>query len=113
MLNLIGDGVKYTLPGGEVAVTVNEQPGTDFVELIVSDSGIGIDDEDLPHIFDDFYRAKSAMTLEKEGSGLGLSIVKQIVDSSGGRIWAESESGKGTQFHLVLSRAEPPEGANR
>lgn len=105
LLNLVGDCVKYTQPGGEVRITVADDLDRDVVEVTVSDTGIGIDKDDLPFIFDDFYRAENAQRLEKDGSGLGLSIAKQIVNSIGGQIWAESEKGEGTEFHLLLPRA--------
>ena len=100
--NLVENAIKYTPQGGEVRVAVTEEGGE--VISCVSDTGIGISPEDQPHIFNQFYRA-SGVTGKYRGIGLGLSIVKSIVDRHGGRIWVESQPGQGTTFTIVLPAA--------
>jgi signal transduction histidine kinase len=97
--NLVNNAVKYTDPGGQVKVSLREQDGN--VVGIVEDTGIGIAAEDLPRIFDEFYRAKSAKS-KAQGTGLGLSIVKRVVHLYGGQIHVESELGKGSKFTFSL-----------
>jgi CheY-like chemotaxis protein len=94
-----------------VAVSVNTVDG--FLQTDVSDTGIGISPDDLPRIFDRFYRADHPMVQEAEGTGLGLSIVKMFVEMLGGEIWVESEPGRGTMFSftLPLTSTELPEPA--
>lgn len=100
MANLVLNAIKYTPWGGNVGIQIKEN--SDCFETTVSDTGIGISQKDLPHIFDDFYRAEDAEQMEKDGTGLGLSIVKQIVESHGGDIRVESKVGKGSRFIFVL-----------
>lgn len=100
--NLISNAIKYTPEGGKVWVTLSEEGG--FVKATVSDTGIGIRREDLPRIFDKFYRVKTTETRQIVGTGLGLSIVKSIVDAHLGSISVESEVGKGTTFTVLLPK---------
>jgi two-component system phosphate regulon sensor histidine kinase PhoR len=100
--NLISNGIKYTPEGGKVWITLGEEGG--FVKATVSDTGIGIKKEDLPRIFDKFYRVKTAETRQIVGTGLGLSIVKSIVDAHLGSISVESEEGGGTTFTVLLPK---------
>jgi len=100
--NLISNAIKYTPEGGKVQVTLGEEGG--FVKAAVSDTGIGIKKEDLPRIFDKFFRVKSPETREIIGTGLGLSIVKNIVDAHLGSISVESEEGGGTTFTVLLPK---------
>jgi two-component system phosphate regulon sensor histidine kinase PhoR len=99
-VNLISNGIKYTAKGGSVHVSL-DQAGKD-IRFKVVDSGIGIPPEDLDRIFEKFYRIKTDETRTISGSGLGLSIVKGIVDAHGGSIHVESEVGKGTVFIVSL-----------
>ncbi len=92
--NLIGNAVKYTPQGGKVFVTITCDDGG--AALIVSDTGIGIPTDDIPRIFEEFYRARNARGIEREGTGLGLPIVKRIVSRYGGEISLASEVSKGT-----------------
>ena len=71
----------------------------------ISDSGIGIPEEELSRIFDEFYRAGNAREMEKDGTGLGLSIVKQIIERHLGKIWVQSKEGVGTTFRFTLPKA--------
>jgi signal transduction histidine kinase len=95
--NLVGNAVKYTQAGGRVCVRVTPESGGLLVA--VSDNGPGVDGDDLPHIFERFYRARHS---QAEGTGLGLTIVKTIVEQHGGRVWAESEVGVGSTFYVEL-----------
>ena len=98
--NLISNAVKYTTQGGKVTVRSTVKGG--YVQVDVADTGIGIVREDLPKIFDRFYRVKTEQTRKVVGSGLGLSIVKGIIEAHLGSIEVESEPGKGTTFSVFL-----------
>ena len=103
---LLDNAVKYTPPGG--TITLGCSVRTDGCQLSVSDNGIGIASEDLPHIFDRFYRADKARKSENGGHGLGLSIARIIVMAHGGKIRVRSKVGEGTTF-LVLLPLKPEE----
>lgn len=96
--NLIHNAIKFTPPGGTVTITA-ENLGREVV-ISVRDTGVGIAAEDLPRVFERFYKADRARS--GGGTGLGLAIAKHIVQSHSGRIWAESEEGKGSVFHFTL-----------
>lgn len=98
--NLLDNAVKYSGDGGAVRLEGERRNGE--VILTVSDSGAGIGREDLPRIFERFYRSDKARSRELGGTGLGLSIVKHIVQLHGGRVEAESELGKGTTIRVIL-----------
>jgi signal transduction histidine kinase len=98
-VNVVGNAVKYTSPGGAVAVSVQQVDGQAQVE--VADTGIGIPEEALPHLFEEFYRAPNAKKTEV-GTGLGLAIVKDLVERYGGRIQVKSTVGVGTTFTVTL-----------
>ncbi|MFL5807052.1 MAG: ATP-binding protein [Roseiflexaceae bacterium] len=109
MFNLLTNAAKYSPRGGEIALAVEEtaslprdHPPGRFVLLSVRDQGIGIDPEDLPRIWERFYRVDNSNTRRIGGTGLGLSITKALVELHGGRIWVESELGKGTAFFFTL-----------
>ena len=102
LTNLIGNAVKYTPEKGVIAVTAALAAESGEVAIKVSDNGIGIPEEDLPHIFEKFYRVERPESEGVIGSGLGLSIVKTIIEKHGGRIWVESQVGRGTTFTVVL-----------
>jgi two-component system phosphate regulon sensor histidine kinase PhoR len=104
--NLISNGIKYTPAGGKVWVTLSEENG--LVKTTVSDTGMGIQKEDLSRIFDKFYRVKSTETRQIIGTGLGLSIVRSIVDAHLGSISVESEPGKGTTFTVCFPKITTP-----
>ncbi len=97
---LLDNAVKYTPPGGEVRVAVSPKP--DRVELSVTDTGIGIAQEDLPKVFDRFYRADKARSRDEGGSGLGLSIAQWIARCHGAEIQAESAAGAGSVFRIAF-----------
>ena len=98
LLNLVENGIKYGKAGGTVTVWAQEQDGHTL--LTIQDDGIGIGETDLPRIFDRFYRADQAR--DRSGSGLGLSIVKWIVELHGWTIQVVSELGKGTRFMIKM-----------
>ena len=118
-MNVIGNGIKYTPDGGSITISSRllKARGAleeDFVEIIVADTGIGIDKEDLEYIFSKFYRTESIALhstgktkFKGAGAGLGLAIAKGIVEAHGGRIWAESgghdeDHCPGSEFHILL-----------
>jgi two-component system phosphate regulon sensor histidine kinase PhoR len=104
--NLISNAIRYTPEGGSVSVSLAVRDG--MVEGVVEDTGIGIAAEDLPRIFDEFYRTRTAKEMVSGGTGLGLPIVKRIVETYGGNISVESEVGKGSRFTFRLPlHAEP------
>lgn len=103
LVNLVGNASKYTPEGGQVAVSAGLVG--DFVQVDITDTGIGIDHKDLPHIFDRFYRTEQAEVQAVDGSGLGLSIVKMFVELLGGKIWVESGLNKGSTFSFTLPLA--------
>lgn len=104
LTNLIDNAIKYTPWGGKVTLECGPSTVDCFFQGSVVDTGIGIPKEDLPHIFEDFYRAKNAEQFEKDGTGLGLSIVKQIIEAHNGKIWVESQVGKGSKFMFILPK---------
>jgi len=106
LVNLIGNAINYTPSGGEVVVGLGKEG--EFARLTVSDNGPGILPEDLPHIFERFYRGEKARTRHKDGKGygLGLSIAYWIVRNHGGRIEVDSRDGVGTTFCVWLPMAE-------
>jgi two-component system phosphate regulon sensor histidine kinase PhoR len=99
--NLVDNGIKYSrAEGGTVIVGVQEEG--QYLRICVSDEGVGIAPEDLPHIFDTAYRAPDARSFRRKGSGLGLAIAKRIVEQHGGQIRVESQPGEGTAFSFTL-----------
>jgi len=98
--NLIGNAVKYTPPKG--SITIWAQQRDDALVIAISDTGIGISPEDQGRIFDRFYRVRRAETDNVEGTGVGLAIVKRLVDAHQGQIGLESTLGKGTTFYVTL-----------
>lgn len=101
MANLVDNAIKYT-ERGEVAVALTGN--SSIVQVQVRDTGIGIPADDLPHLFQKFYRVDNSMTRTIGGTGLGLFICRKIVELYNGRIWAESQPGKGSTFYINLPR---------
>lgn len=99
-VNLIGNAIKYTPPGGSVTVSARAVEGQ--AQVRVSDTGIGIPPEALPNLFREFYRAPNAKKMAEAGTGLGLVIVKDLVERFGGRISVESVEGQGTTFTVTF-----------
>ena len=102
LINLIENAVKYNKEGG--SVTVSLFPGRENVQLLVSDTGIGIPEEHLPRLFERFYRVDKGRSRAMGGTGLGLAIVKHIVTSMNGLIEVHSKFGEGTEFLITLPR---------
>jgi signal transduction histidine kinase len=102
--NLLDNGLTHTGPGGEIVVNAHAE--NEWVEVSVRDTGAGIAVEDLPYVFERFYRADRSRSRATGGAGLGLAIAKQLVEAHGGRIEVESEIGRGTRFTFTLPVAE-------
>lgn len=104
--NLVSNALKYTPGGGRVELSAAWE--AEHLHILVTDTGLGIPAEDIPHIFDKFYRVRRADHMAVEGTGLGLSIARAIVEQHQGTIWAESELGVGTSIHVVLPLSAEP-----
>jgi two-component system phosphate regulon sensor histidine kinase PhoR len=107
LLNLLANAIKFNRVGGEARVRVVSQPDGQ-IAIVVSDSGVGIPSEDLPRIFERFYRVDKARSRQVGGTGLGLSIVKHVVERMNGTVHVESQLGKGSTFTLLLPPATRP-----
>jgi len=107
LLNLLANAVKFNRPGGEVRVSAGKSDGQ--VAIVVADTGVGIPSEDVPRIFERFYRVDRARSRQVGGTGLGLSIVKHVVERMNGRVMVESQLGKGSTFTLLLPLLGEPE----
>ena len=106
-VNIISNAVKYTDEGGNITIYAGEMYGYVFVKVI--DTGMGIPEEDLPYIFDRFYRVDKARSRAAGGTGLGLAIAKEIIEAHGGKISVASKVGEGTEFTLNLPVYTQPE----
>lgn len=102
LVNLIHNALKFTRPGGEITLTASPQPGG-FICFLVHDTGVGIPTDDLPRIFERFYKIDRARS--GGGTGLGLSISRHLVEAHGGKIWAESIEGRGSTFLFTIPQA--------
>jgi signal transduction histidine kinase len=103
--NLLSNALHHTPPGGRITVCAHTQPadhGASAVVVQVADTGTGIDSADLPFVFDRFYRADKSRSRSSGGSGIGLALVKQLVEAHGGRVWVESHTGQGATFSFAL-----------
>jgi len=118
LLNLLHNAVKFTSAGGTVEVRTAlirsgdgrqaagaGQPGGLWLQVSVSDTGIGIPAQDLPRIFERFYKVDRARTRNAGGTGLGLAIAKHLVEGHGGRLWVDSAEGRGSTFSFTLPAA--------
>ena len=103
LINLLDNAIKYTPNGGRVDIRAEESG--DLLTVHVSDTGIGIMSQDLPRVFERFYRVDKARSRQSGGTGLGLAIVKHIVETHGGSVTVQSEYGRGTTFVFTLSRS--------
>jgi signal transduction histidine kinase len=104
LFNLLSNSTKFTPDGGKLKIEAVRDG--DWCQLSVVDNGTGIKEEDWERIFDPFYQADSSMPKREEGTGLGLALVRQIVEQHGGRVWVESEYGKGSRFTFTLPLAD-------
>ena len=103
MNNLISNAVKYTEKG---EVRIFAERGDGMVRIIVADTGIGIPEDAMSHLFEEFYRAPNAKATNETGTGLGLAIVKDLVERYDGHIEVESKLGAGTTFTITLPTVE-------
>jgi two-component system phosphate regulon sensor histidine kinase PhoR len=103
--NLVENALKYTPEGGVVTIHLQCTPAT--LTFAIEDSGIGIPKSDLPRLFEKFYRGTNREALAQRGTGLGLAIVKSIAERHGGKVWVESELGKGSTFFLLIPLVQP------
>ena len=99
-INLISNAIKFTPEDG--TISVNARLNNDVVTVEVSDTGIGISEEDIVRLFDEFYRVDNQINQNVKGTGLGLSLAKKIVEAHGGRMWITSKLNEGTTFHFTL-----------
>jgi signal transduction histidine kinase/HAMP domain-containing protein len=102
--NLMTNALKATAKGG---ITISAADKGDFVRISIRDTGIGLPPSELDRIFEKFYQVKVGGAWPSKGTGLGLAIVKSIVESHRGKVWVESEAGKGAEFHFLIPRARP------
>jgi signal transduction histidine kinase len=105
LLNLIDNAIKHTPEGGRVVVEASLVESS--IHITVSDTGVGIPADDLPHVFERFYRVDKSRSRTQGGAGLGLTIAKSIVEAHGGRIEARSTVGVGTVFDVWLPAYQP------
>jgi len=100
--NLLANAIQYTPKEGRVIVIVSMEKNKEKIEVIVKDTGVGIPIEQQKKIFTKFFRGDNAIRMQPEGSGMGLFLTKNIIERHGGKIWFESEEGKGSTFHFTL-----------
>jgi len=107
--NLVKNAIQFTDKGGSVTIKISEDGGYSKAEVV--DSGIGIPSKDLPKLFNRFFQVEEHLTRKHGGMGLGLSVAKSMIELHGGRIWVESEEGKGSTFTFLLpiNSSEKPE----
>jgi signal transduction histidine kinase len=104
--NLLSNAITHTPEGGRITVDLKDEGHE--LRLTVADTGVGIPPEDLPYVFERFYRVDPSRVRATGGAGLGLTIAKRLVEAHGGTISVESELGKGTQFTLTLPKNASP-----
>jgi signal transduction histidine kinase len=98
--NLVKNALQFTNAGGTILIKVEEDSG--YMKVSVSDTGIGIPVKDLPRVFERFFQVEGHLTRKYGGMGLGLSVAQSMIELHDGRIWAESEEGKGSIFTFLL-----------
>ncbi len=109
LVNLIGNAIKFTPANGKITVSCSPSADGSSLEVRVKDTGVGIPKDDLNKIFDKFYQTKERPVSDISGTGIGLAIVKEIVELHGGKVWAESEPGSGAVFIFTMPLAVPEE----
>jgi signal transduction histidine kinase len=108
LINLLHNAIQYNRPGGSVDLSAKCSDGK--LEITVSDTGIGIDEKALPHLFERFYRADPSRQSSELNAGLGLSIVRGYVELLGGTVTVDSQPGQGTTFRVVLPEQQVDHG---
>ena len=103
LINLVNNAIKYNRIGGNVSIS-SELTG-EFVQVSLQDTGLGIPEDAIDRIFERFYRVETKEHMSIEGTGIGLAMVKSVIERHGGEIWVESIDGQGTTFHFTLLRA--------
>jgi signal transduction histidine kinase len=101
-INLVGNAIKFTPPGGNITINAITQWDRQRILFEVADTGIGIKKEDLNKLFSEFFRVDNEINMNVKGTGLGLALAKNIVEAHGGKMWVTSEPGVGTTFHFAL-----------
>lgn len=102
--NLLSNAIKFTPPGGRIAIKIEDLENA--IQIVVEDNGRGIHEKDLPFVFDRFYQSRQADAPTEGGTGIGLALSQELTKMMGGKIWVESEFGKGSTFFLKLPRKE-------
>jgi signal transduction histidine kinase len=111
LYNLVENAIKYTPEGGRVIIRALSKGG--YIIFAIQDSGFGISEEDLPHLFEKFYRGKQREARAQPGSGLGLAIVSSIAESHRGHVWVDSKVGSGSTFYLQIPLVQPGDGDSK
>ena len=106
LMNLLSNAIKYTPPGGEICIRMGQDGRS--LRWSIRDSGIGIPKASAARLFEKFYRADNVHTVDTEGTGLGLYLVRLIVERFGGTVTCDSEEGRGTTFTVMLPLAGAP-----
>jgi signal transduction histidine kinase len=108
LTNLVGNAIKFTPTEGKVTLSAHKNGGS-WAEVTIADTGPGIPAEEAGKIFDEFYQVTRPGKDKSQGVGLGLAISKKLVEMHGGRIWVETEVGKGSVFHFTLPTQAMPQ----
>lgn len=108
LINIIENGIKYNFKGGSVEIGINDDPNSpEKAFLFVKDTGIGIDQTDIPRVTERFFRVDKSRSRERGGTGLGLAIVKHIIEAHGEQLYIDSEPNKGSTFKITLTKLVP------
>ncbi|SDK09374.1 sensor histidine kinase [Natronincola ferrireducens] len=102
LINILANALKFTNSGGSVKVDLVEEK--EMIKITIEDTGIGIDNNNLPYIFERFYRSDESRSRKTGGTGIGLTITKTLIEAHGGKIIVESKKGKGSKFHIVVPK---------
>jgi len=113
LINLVENGIKYNSPNGNVNVFVTPAKSQSRVVVTIEDTGIGIDEADIPRVTERFFRVEKSRSRERGGTGLGLSIVKHIIEAHGETLRIKSEPNKGSKFSFSLTKSEQPEAVEQ
>jgi signal transduction histidine kinase len=105
-INLVGNALKFTPAKGTITIAAQPKVENGMITFSVADTGIGIPEDDLAKLFEEFYRVDNEINQSVKGTGLGLSLVKQITEAHGGRVWVTSKVGEGTVFHFTLPTSQ-------